>query len=459
MIVEPLEGKAAQSVHVPPGCTMVMFDGSVRSSKTISSLMMWLRFLREGPQGALAIVGRTETSAINNVVMPLQEMLGTKRVVLNRGLGIVTIAGRECKLYGANDATAYTKIQGMTLAGAYVDEGAVIAQSFFNMLRSRLSVPGAMLYLTCNPEGPKHWLRTDWLAKAEWHLDRHGKLIHYQKWDDKGMALHLPIWRVTFLLDDNTYLARSNPAFVRDLKASWPKGSVFYRRYINSEWVSAEGTVYSMWDEERMTLQAAQLDRVDQVLMVGVDYGTTHRTRGYALGLVYVQRDPQGRPLWGVRGPDAVLVVLSEFAPETATVSEHAAQFASWLGKVQRRWGYPDWVAVDPAAATFRMELHARDLTTMKAHNAVVPGIQSVQSLMHGGHLFVIADECPYLVEMVEAYQWDTKATDAGRTAPIKADDDEVDALRYAVHTSRREWRDHIPLAHLDERDSEDISA
>ena len=52
MEIEPLEGKAAQATQVPEGCTLVMFDGAVRSSKTISSLMMWLRFLRRGPAGA-----------------------------------------------------------------------------------------------------------------------------------------------------------------------------------------------------------------------------------------------------------------------------------------------------------------------------------------------------------------------------------------------------------------------
>lgn len=460
--IEPLAGKAKLATAVPEGCTLVMFDGAVRSSKTVSSLLMWLDYLMRGPKGALAIVGRTETSAINNVVLPLQEMLGVSRVTLNRGLGIVTILGREHRLFGANDAAAYTKIQGSTLAGAYVDEGAVIAESFYNMLRSRLSVPGAMLYLTCNPEGPRHWLKRGWLDKAEWHLDRHGKLHHYQEWGEDGKRLHLPIWRVTFVLDDNAYLAQHNPDFVRDLKASWPPGSVFYRRYIDSEWVSAEGSVYGMWDERRMTFDPDLLPRVDQVLTVALDYGTTHATRAYALGLVHVVLDPQGRPRWGVqptvgRGTP-VLVVLDEFAPESATVAEHARLFIIWLETVRQRWGWPEWVAVDPAAATFKAELNSRGLYAMNAHNAVVPGIQTVQSLMHAGRLYVAyakaadgarARGCVELVSSIDGYSWDVKATEKGRTAPVKVDDDEVDALRYAVYTSRRYWREFITLAGL----------
>ncbi|MNW71093.1 hypothetical protein D3C74_507320 [compost metagenome] len=42
---------------------------------------------------------------------------------------------------------------------------------------------------------------------------------------------------------------------------------------------------------------------------------------------------------------------------------------------------------------------------------------------------------------------WDDKATARGETAPVKADDDEVDALRYAIYTTRQDWRSRIPIA------------
>lgn len=471
-MIEALEGKALASTKTPEGCTLVMFDGAVRSSKTVSTLLMWVKFIRQGPEGQLAMIGRTETAVINNLVLPLQQMLGTKRVVLNRGLGVVTILGRVVQLYGANDASAVTKIQGLTLAGAYVDEGANVPEEFFNMLRSRLSVVGAMLFLTCNPEGPKHWLKVNWLDKAEWHLDRFGKLHHYQEWtddpdaEDGRRALHLPIWRVTFLLDDNVYLARHNPKFVRDLKASWPVGSVFYRRYIGSEWVSAEGAVYGVWDEPRMTLQSAQLPAIDSVLIAALDYGTTHETRAYLLGMTRVNIGLDGLPDWAStkRGIDAarartILVVLDEFAPASATVGEHAALFEGWLDR-NAHYGIPEWIAIDPAAATFKTELFARGRSdVMNAHNAVVSGIQTVASLMYSGHLFVVADRCPYLLTGIPSYMWDVKATERGATAPKKENDDEVDALRYAVYTSRRYWRDQIPLAPISADDSEELAA
>lgn len=453
MDIEPLEGKAAKAVIVPQGCTLVMFDGAVRSSKTISSLLMWVRYLLHGPSGAQVLVGRTETSAINNVVLPLQDMLGPNRVVLNRGLGIVTIMGKAVSIYGANDAAAYTKIQGMTLAGAYVDEGAVIAESFFNMLRSRISVPGAMLFLTCNPEGPKHWLKVNWLDKAEWHLDRDGKLHHFQEWtpdpdeDDGRRPVHLPIWRVTFLLDDNRALARNNPKFVQQLKTSWPKRSVFYRRYILSEWVSAEGAIYDMFDEARNTIPLGDVPRRARLLMVALDYGTTHATRAYALAIADID---------GV----STLIIVDEFAPDSATVGEHARLFDAWLSGLRDEFGDWEWTAIDPAAATFKAELFELGYqNVMNAHNAVLAGIQTVQSLFYSRRLRIVRERCPKLLAAIGAYMWSTKATEKGRTEPVKENDDEVDALRYVVYTSRRYWRDQIPLAPISSADEEDQAA
>lgn len=448
MIVEPLEGKALIATQLPKGCTMVGYDGAVRSSKTVASLLAWVRFVLTGPQGALLLSGRTETAVINNVVLPLQAMLGTKRVVLNRGLGIVNILGREHRIIGANDVQARTKIQGMTLAGAYVDEAANVHEDFFDMLRSRLSVPGAFLIFTCNPEGPKHWLLVKWLSRAGQWIDKHGeRRLNY---DDDSLP---ELYRVTFVLSDNHWLVRNNPKFYNELLNTWPKNSPWHRRYIESEWVSADGMIYQSWDETRMAISSQQVPAGTIPLMVGVDYGTNHRTRGYLIGMTQVVLGKDGHPDWeasrgGVQTGYWVLIVLREFSPDTATIGQHAQQLEDWLTAGQILYGFSEWVAVDPAALAFRAELFNRGRSdVMNAHNAVLPGIQTVDALMAANRLYVVSDQCPYLVDMVDAYAWDTKATERGQTKPKKEDDDEVDALRYAIYTSAQYWRQQIPLA------------
>lgn len=475
----PFEGKQLQAASPPDGCTVIAFEGAVRSSKTIVSLLMWVQFIRHHPTGNLAMFGKTIDTVIRNLLEPMQGIFGAKRVTWNRGLGTAEILGRTVYIMGANDEKARTKVQGLTLLGAYVDEVANVPESFFNMLRSRLSAPGARMFLTCNPEGPKHWFLVKWLRRARWWVRKDGTLetraedrVPVEVEPGKVEQLKvLPWYRVTFTLADNVWLNRTNPEFVEEIRASY--SGVFYRRNIDSEWVSADGMVYPEFDGissegklGRHVIPAGTPLDVRRVFICGVDYGTNHRTRGYLLGHAVIAHDQAGQPVWAPTGPADgyswrdCLVALEEFAPDTATVGQHANAFEVWLEEAVSRWGEPDWIAVDPAAATFKAELFARGRSdVINAHNAVLSGIQYVASLFAAGRLY-LRQECGALIAGLPGYMWDTKATERGATAPVKENDDEADALRYAVYTSRRDWRGLIPIAlPLESDDTEEEAA
>ncbi|HEY1740909.1 MAG TPA: PBSX family phage terminase large subunit, partial [Acidimicrobiia bacterium] len=52
-----------------------IWEGSIRSGKTIASLVKWLIFCADAPgSGELVIIGRTRDSAWRNVVAPLQDV-------------------------------------------------------------------------------------------------------------------------------------------------------------------------------------------------------------------------------------------------------------------------------------------------------------------------------------------------------------------------------------------------
>jgi len=81
----------------------------------------------------------------------------------------------------------------------------------------------------------------------------------------------------------------------------------------------------------------------------------------------------------------------------------------------------------------------------MVAHKSVDSGIFVFNALVATGQMLV-SDECTELIEHIPGYMWDQKAAAKGKTEPVKQDDDEVDAWRYAVYTARRFWRDRIPV-------------
>lgn len=419
MDARPLTGKALTAIRLEPA-RITAFEGSVRSGKTIASLLDWVKFTRRAPAGRLLMTGRTERTIINNLVMPLQEMLGPRRVKINRGDGLVWICGREIMLIGANNEQARTKIQGLTLIGAYVDEASTLPESFFNMLYSRLSLAGARMWLTSNPEGPGHWLLVKWLQRARLWIDRDGR--EHRNDADDALNLH----RITFRLDDNPNL---DAEYVADLKRSYT--GLWYRRYIGAEWVAADGAVYDCWEPTRHVIAHDQLPTMDRYLGVGLDYGTTNPSAGVLLGLG-VDRRLYAVDEWWLRKPaDA-----PGYAP-----GQQSESLRTWL---QRLPGEPEWVILDPSAAPLKVQLGQDGVQHLiDADNHVTYGIATVSTLLATASLR-ISDRCVNLIRELPSYSWDDKATAKGIDAPVKINDHAADALRYVVATTESLWRGHI---------------
>lgn len=392
-----------------------LWTGSIRSGKTISSLFKWLIYVSHAPRGGeLVVVGRTRDSIGRNVFGPLQDpaLFGAmaQHVSYTTGAPTARIFGRVIHVLGASDARAEMVLRGLTVAGAYVDEATLVSEAFWTQLIGRMSVKGAQLFATTNPDGPAHWLKKSVV--------------------DRAAELGYKVFR--FKLTDNTHL---DPDYVAQVSREYV--GLWYRRFILGEWVQAAGAIYDMWDPEKHVLPAASIPKMDRVLCAGVDYGDTHATRGYLIGMGPHPTEPR-----------TILYVLSEWAPGNGTQAQRSASFSAWLkGQPVPEWRTPEWVAVDPAAASFRNQLHHDGVMGVRnAHKAVQAGLRLVGSLLHLGQLLV-SDQCESLIERLPGYVWDEKATARGEDAPKKENDDEVDALRYGIYTVRLDWQDQIPNA------------
>ena len=58
-------------------------------------------------------------------------------------------------------------IQGMTLAGVFFDEVALMPYSFVDQAMARCSVEGAKYWFNCNPKNPNHWFKVEFIDKAK----------------------------------------------------------------------------------------------------------------------------------------------------------------------------------------------------------------------------------------------------------------------------------------------------
>ena len=418
----PLSPKQISSV-TQSDATVNIWTGAIRSGKTVASLLRWLIFVANAPLGGqLVMVGRTRESLARNVFAVLQDpsIFGdlAKQTRYTPGAAFGYILDRKVWVFGASDSRAEAILRGLTVAGAYGDEMTLWSEALWVTLLGRMSVEGAQFFGTTNPDNPGHWL----------------------KGSDRGIdkVAHTGWRHFHFRLDDNQWLIDHNPGYVERIKREYT--GLWYRRFILGDWVQAEGAIYEEWDTQLHVVPAASVPTLEHVVSVGMDYGSTNPTRALMLG--WGQGDDMRRRLY----------VVSEWAPQTGlTDSALSSGFRTWLTDHREpTWRSPEWIYLDPSAKSLRLQLFEDGLMNVApAHNAVVPGIRLIQSLLHTRQLLV-SDACEKLIEFLPGYSWDSDATKRGEDKPLKVNDHEVDALRYAVYSSRSLWRHAIPATAAD---------
>lgn len=393
-----------------------LWEGSVRSGKTVASIIRWFLFLRDPPpDGELVMIGKTRDTLYRNIIQPMTQysLFGeaSKQVEYTPGAATAMILGRRVHILGANDAKSEPKIRGLTIAGAYVDEATVLPKDFFDQLVARCSVEGAKIFATTNPDNPGHWVRTDYMLRAA----------------DVGMRT----WH--FRIDDNPFLPKD---YVARLKRTYT--GLWYRRFILGHWVAAAGAVYDMWDPAKHTTK--HLPRMNRWVCNSMDYGTTNPFHATMIGL----------------GADGLLYVTNEWrysskeARAQMTDAQYSKAVRDWTKGILRpaegpkAFGVdPEYTIVDPSAASFRLQLHRDGVTPYLGDNSVIDGIRTVANLLGAGAL-KIHTSAQHLIDEIPGYCWDDDATAKGEDKPVKVDDHGCDALRYGLHTTRATWWDQI---------------
>jgi PBSX family phage terminase large subunit len=302
-----------------------------------------------------------------------------------------SLYGRKIWLEGANDERAENKIRGITLTGAYCDELTLFPEGFYLMLLSRLSVPGARLIATTNPDSPAHWVKSDII-------------------DNDNIADQRSLWH--FTLDDDD-IGLNDPRWIKDIKASYT--GVFYARYILGEWVLAEGLVYQNATD---ALVEPQEGIAYEEYQISCDYGIHNPT------------------VYGLFGRhDNSWFLLNEYyhsgrqTNQPKTDEEYYADLEKFAGELPIKR-----ILIDPSASSFITLIRRKGKFRVKqADNDVIPGISMTATALNNGKLKVF-DTCKHAIAEFNAYSWDEKSVD---DKPIKENDHMMDAIRYFVYTNK----------------------
>lgn len=376
----------------------IIADGAIRSGKTVSmSLSFVLWSMTNFDEQNFAMCGKTIGSFRRNVLWILKLMLRSRgyKVKDHRADNMVEITRKGITnyfyIFGGKDESSQDLIQGITLAGVFFDEVALMPESFVNQATGRCSVDGSKFWFNCNPDGPYHWFKTNWIDKVD---------------EKKLLYLH-------FTMDDNLSLSER----IKERYRSMYTG-VFYKRYILGLWTVAEGIIYDMFDTAKHVVSKI-VDTLTNKYYVSCDYGTQNAT-------VFL--------LWQ-KSITGVWYCVKEYyysgrdESKQKTDVEYANDLIDFLdGKHVKA------VIVDPTAASFIAELKKRGIHVNKAKNDVKNGIRVVGNALNLGKIY-FSDKCINTIMEFSSYIWDIKAAERGEDKPIKQHDHAMDAVRYFCFT------------------------
>lgn len=376
----------------------IIADGAIRSGKTLSMSLSYIIWAMSNFNSQnFGMCGKTIGSFRRNVLFWLKLMLKSRgyKVVDHRADNLIEVSKGDTTnffyIFGGKDERSQDLIQGITLAGCFFDEVALMPESFVNQATGRCSVDGSKFWFNCNPDGPYHWFKVNWIDKQ---VEKNLLYLH-------------------FTMDDNLSLSEKIKARYRAMYSG-----VFYQRYIKGLWVVAEGVIYDMFDKAKHIVESIN-DLVKDTYYVSCDYGTQNAT-------VFL--------LW-CKNKDGKWICIKEYyysgrdEVTQKTDTQYADDLKEFLGDIK-----PKAIIIDPSAASFIAELRKRGYRIKKAKNDVIDGIRFVASLLNK-EMIAFSSECKNTILEFNSYIWDVKASEKGEDKPIKQHDHAMDAVRYFCYT------------------------
>lgn len=371
----------------------IIADGAVRSGKTLCMSLSFVLWAMNGfNKTNFALCGKTVNSLKRNVVYPLLPILRSRgfdiKEKMTEGLMVISTKSKTNYFYmfGGGDEASREKIQGITLGGVLFDEAALLNENFVNQSAARCSVAGSKFWFNCNPEGPNHWFKKNW-------IDAEKNLLY----------LH-------FTMDDNLSLSD-------EVKSRYKRmyTGVFYNRFILGQWVASDGVIYDMFGEDNIFKDSGE---PFEKYFVSIDYGT---------------QNPCVFLLWGLRNKTWYAIKEYYYNGREKKVQKTDSAYADDLNEFLSGIN-PVAIIVDPSAASFIAEIKSRGYRVKKARNDVVDGIRLVGAMLSKNEIF-FEKSLANTIEEFSSYVWDKSAVDKGEDKPLKENDHAMDAVRYFCAT------------------------
>lgn len=382
-------------------------SGAVRSGKSFvdtANIIPERITARCDKPGLSVVLGVSKATIERNVLQPMREIYGYKRVGNINNENIATLFGERVYCLGAEKVSQVAKVLGASFKYCYGDEVAKWNEEVFNIVKSRLDKEYSCFDGSLNPESPTHWLKRFLDSDADIYLQE-------------------------YTLFDNPHLPQD---FVENLCNEY-RGTVYYDRLVLGKWMRAEGLIYQSFTDNNLyddnTRPVALYNT--SVRIISCDYGTTNPC-------VYLDTYDDGDTIWidNEYRWDSRSNEAKRTGNPQKTDSQYADDMVKFMGTEPERICN---IIADPSAASFIAELRGRGLVVTGADNNVLDGIRELSS-MFALKKVMIHRRCTGLIEELHSYVWDDKAV--GEDRPVKEQDHGPDALRYRTN-ALPSWRKH----------------
>lgn len=373
---------------------ILLLSGAKRAGKTYVAILLFLMHIAEYENKGLSFIigGATQASIRRNILDDMELIVGHE-LKLDK-TNAINIFGNKVYCFDGSNADAWKKARGFTSAGALLNEGTALHDSFVKEVISRCSYKGARIIIDTNPENPSHAVKTD-------YIDKDGQTLESGRLNIK--AFH-------FSLFDNEKL---DPEYVESIVASTPSG-MFTDRDIHGYWVAAEGVVYKDFKKDTHYIQELDPNKLVKVYC-GVDWGYEHY---------------------------GSIVVLGEDTHDNIyLLEEHAKQHEEidyWVKvakDIQERYGQITFHC-DSARPEHVNRFRREGLKARNADKSVLSGIETVAKYMKQDKFYVLENNVERFKQEIFMYVWNER-----KGEPVKEWDDVLDAIRYAIYTEKEKPR------------------
>lgn len=391
---------------------LLVLEGAVRSSKTVTSLVKWYAYVLNSPENIFLMSGATMGSLSRNCLegdFGFIAITGHKAVKKSDSDGSKYLALGNKKIYycGADNVSSYKKIRGITIGGWYADEISLHDRDFIQTALARSFTSTDLMNIwTLNPEVPTHFIYKEYIDKYR---------------DEKTKGYH---W-FHFLMQDNPAITEE-----RLVEISSQYSGVFYKRYVLGLRVRAEGGCYPSYDPGINVLDEVPKDARLLYVNIGVDIGGNKSATSFTADGFYIYNKK------------ITLIVLDEFYDsENKSTESVLFNYETFVKKLKKQYHNVVDCYVDSAEQLILKSMRNKGMVNVRGSlkKAIVDRIRFLDLQFSSKRAFILR-RCRKTIEAVETAVWDMKAEGETRLDDGLQNVDSLDSMEYGFEKAMRDF-------------------